>query len=170
MRPEPDEGLVVGRLVGPFGIRGELKLLPLTDFPERLQQRRTLRLRRPEGDVEERRVVSMRPHQAVLVVRLEECDSREAAEDLRGAEVWIPEEEAAPLPEGHFYVHQIVGLRVVTEDDEELGQVDEVLQMGANDIYRVGKLLIPGTRDAVLKLDPAEGVMVTRSRAYLEGE
>jgi 16S rRNA processing protein RimM len=112
----------------------------------------------------------MRPHKSFLVARLEGCDTRNDAEALRGAEVWIREDEAEPLPEGEYYVHEILGLRVVTEDGEVLGTVDEVIQTGANDIYRAGRFLIPATRDAVLRLDPAHGQIVTRSRGYLEGE
>lgn len=167
---EAPEGFLVGRFVGPVGLRGEAKLYPLTDFPGQLRAARRLRLRFPDGREEERAVLSMRDHGNLLAVRLEGAGDRTAAESLRDAEAWIPEAEAPPLPEGRFYLHEIVGLRAVTEDGEELGMVDEVLRMPANDVYRVGRLLIPATRDAVVRLDPGEGVLVTRSRRYLEGE
>ena len=169
-RSDPGEELIAGRLVGPFGVRGEVKLLPLTDFPERLEQLETLRLQLPDGTRQERRLLGIRPHKRLYVVRLSDCGSVEDAEALRDAEVRVPEDEEAPLPEGEYYVHQIVGLRVVTEDGEELGTVEDIIRTGANDIYRVGRLLIPATCDAVLRLDPAAGVIVTRPRAYLEGE
>src|SRR5438067_89262 len=137
-RSDPGEEMVAGRLVGPFGVRGEVKLLPLTDFPERLEEMATLRLRLPDGDRQEREVLGIRPHKQMYVVRLAGCSRVEDAEALRDAEVCVPEGEQAPLPEGEYYFHEIVGLRVVTEDGEELGTVDDVIRTGANDIYRVG--------------------------------
>ena len=162
--------MVAGRLVGPFGVRGEVKLLPLTDFPERLETMATLRLRLPNGEVRVRKVLGIRPHKRIYVVRLAGCGSVEDAEALRDAEICVRESERAPLPEGEYYVHEIVGLRAVTEDGEVLGTVDDVLRTGANDIYRVGHLMIPATRDAVVRLDPAAGVLITRPRSYFEGE
>ena len=79
-------------------------------------------------------------------------------------------EEAAPLPEGRFYEHQILGLRVVTPEGEELGRVREIMRLPSNDVYVAGALLIPATHDAIVRLDPEEGVLVVRSREYLQGE
>lgn len=115
-------------------------------------------------------VVSARPHGPAWLFRLKGIESRDAAEGLRGCVAQIPRSEAAPLPEGRYYEHEILGMTVRTEDGEVLGEVTQVIATGANDIYAVGKLLIPATRDAVLRLDPAEGEMVVRSRRYLEGE
>jgi 16S rRNA processing protein RimM len=156
--------------VGPHGLGGEIKLYPTTDYPEQLAQLKTVRLRFADGGEEERALLGVRQQKGMFYVRLAGCASRSAAEALRDVEVWIREDQAAPLPEGQFYLHEIVGLRAVTEDGEELGTVDEVLKMPANDVYRVGRLLIPATRDAVRRLDPAAGILVTAKRAYLEGE
>ena len=167
---DPGDDLVAGRLVGPFGLRGEVKLLPLTDFPERLERLAALRLRLPDGSIQERQILGMRPHKQMYLVRLAGCSSVEDAESLRDAEVCVAADEAEPLPAGQYYQHEIIGLRAVTEDGEELGTVDDVFRTGANDVYRVGRLLIPATRDAVVRLDPPAGVLITRPRAYLEGE
>src|SRR5262245_33260056 len=96
---EPGE-LLVGRIVGPFGRIGEVKLLPLTDFPEHLVQRGALLLRWPDGRMEHRRVERARPHKGVLLFKFEGSDSIDAAELLRGAEVFVTREQAAPLPPG----------------------------------------------------------------------
>jgi 16S rRNA processing protein RimM len=165
-----DEGLVVGRLVGPFGIRGEVKLLPLTDFEDRLARLQELELRFGDGRTERRAILGIRRHKSLYLVRLDRCGRIEDAEALRGAEVWIGPHQVKSLPEGQYYVHEVIGLRVVTEEGEELGQVEEVFRTGANDVYRVGGLLLPATRDAVVRLDPTRGLIITRSRAYLEGE
>jgi len=162
--------LVVGVFVGAHGLRGEVKLRPLTEFPERLPRLRELRFRLPDGREEMRAVVSTRQHREMLLVTLEGVGDREAADALRGAEVLMDAADAPPLPEGRYYVHQLLGLRVVTPDGEELGRITEVLPYPANDVYVAGRYLIPATHDAVLRLAPEEGVVVVRSRDYLEGE
>jgi 16S rRNA processing protein RimM len=106
----------------------------------------------------------------MILFRLDGVDTRDDAEALRGAEVLVPLEQAAPLPEGRYYEHQILGLRVLTPDGEELGRVREVMAGPSNDVYVAGPYLIPATHDAVLRLAPEEGVLVVRSKEYLEGE
>lgn len=166
----PPEGLVIGVLVGPHGTQGEVKLRPLTEFPERIADLKELRLRFPDGAEERLRVQAARLHKGMYLMTLEGVTTREDAEDIRGAEVWIDPDQAAPLPEGRYYQHQILGLRVVTPDGEELGHVRDILETGPNDVYVAGRYMIPATHDAVLRLAPEEGVLVVRSKEYLEGE
>jgi 16S rRNA processing protein RimM len=164
---------VIGSLVGAHGIQGELKLRPVTEFPDRIARLRELRLRfprQPDRPAEVRRLRGMRTHHEMYLVRLEGVEDRNAAEALLGAEVWVPTAEAAPLPPGRYYEHQLVGLRVVTPAGDELGVVSEVIAGHSNDVYVAGELLIPATHDAIVKLAPEEGLIVVRSREYLEGE
>lgn len=164
------EDLLVGRIVGSFGRIGEVKLLPLTDFPERLGSYESLLFRFPDGRSERLRVERARPHKGVFLVKLAGVDSIEAAERLRGAEVRIEARQVEPLPEGHFYVHDLIGLAVVTPDGERLGAISEVLRGPANDVYVAGKYLIPATRDAIAEIDMEGRRVVVRSREFLEPE
>jgi 16S rRNA processing protein RimM len=167
--PAPED-LLVGQIVGPFGRIGEVKLLPLTDFPERLAERKSLLLRWPDGREDRRRVQRARPHKGVLLVKFEGSESIDDAETLRGAEVWVDREQAAPLPPGHHYVHEILGLLAVTPEGEEIGPVTEVIRGPANDVYVAGGLLIPATHDAIATIDMENRRLVVRSRAFLEPE
>lgn len=167
---ESDDLLTVGILGSPHGIRGEVRLRPVTEFPERLPTLRELHLRYPDGRMEQRRLLGTRPHQGALLLRLEGIDSRDAAAALCGAAAVVRLSQTAPLPDGRYYVHQIVGLRVLTPEGEELGTVREVLSLPSNDVYVAGRYMIPATHDAVLRLAPDEGFLVVRSRDYLEGE
>ena len=162
--------MIVGTLVGPHGIKGEVKLRPLTEFPERLPQLRRLLLRMPDGAETWYSVKGSRFNREMLLVRFAGVDDRSAAEALRNATVLIARAEAAPLPEGRFYEHQILGLRVVTPEGEELGTVTDIMETASNDVYVAGEYLIPATHDAVLRLAPEEGIIVVRSKEYLEGE
>src|SRR4051812_22622625 len=168
--PGAPDALVIGVLVGPHGTQGEVKLLPLTEFPERIATLQELRLRFPEGDEQRRRVLGVRAHKGMFLFRLEGAATREDAEDLRNVQVLIDMEQATPLPEGRYYQHQILGLRVLTPEGEELGRVREIIEGGSADVYVAGPYMIPATHDAVLRLAPEEGVLVVRSKEYLEGE
>jgi 16S rRNA processing protein RimM len=164
------EGLTVGRIVGTHGIRGEVKILPLTDYPERIGRYGRVLLRWPDGKEEEHEIAAARPHKNVVLARFSGYNDINQVDRFRDAEVWVPGERLAPLPEGHFYVHQILGLRVVTPSGDEIGPVTEVIRGPANDVYVAGGLLIPATHDAVERIDPPAGVIVVRSREFLEAE
>ncbi|MCC2672949.1 MAG: rRNA processing protein RimM [Armatimonadetes bacterium] len=170
VEPQVVETLVVGAFVGPHGVRGDLKLRPLTEFPERIPQLKELRLRLPDGSEQRRRVRSIRDQQGVFVLHLEGVETRDAAEALRGTQVVVDLADAAPLPEGRYYEHQILGLRVVTPEGEELGVVRGIIPGVSNDVYVAGDYMIPATHDAIARLAPEEGIIVVHSKAYLEGE
>jgi 16S rRNA processing protein RimM len=151
--------LAVSELVAPHGLRGEVKGLVLTDFPEDLDRLEEVTVNRPVRRV--LKVQGIRPHGNALLFKFEGLDSIEDAESLRGALVLIPRKAARPLAEGHFYVSDIVGLEVVTEDGRSLGQVVEVLRTGSNDVYQTPLALVPATKEAVLSIDlPARKMTV----------
>src|SRR5260370_31177675 len=108
--PPPIEGLIVGELVGPFGVAGEIKLYPLTDFPERLRRYRRLVLQLPDGSRRDVRVRRARSHKNIWVLKLQDVNTPEEAEALRGAQALAPAHPVGPLPEGHFYLHAIIRL------------------------------------------------------------
>ncbi len=158
---------VVGRITAPHGIRGEVKVDVMTDFPERFRPGATLYLGIGDVDPEARRVsvVSVRPHKQALLVRLDVTPDRNAAELLRDHYLMILETEAMPLGEHENFVHDLIGLDVETTDGEALGTVVEILFTRANDVYVVrgpgGEVLLPALRDVVLKVDlPAHKMTV----------
>lgn len=152
-----DDWLQLGALTAPWGIRGELKIRLDTDA----------------GVLAHVKLVYLGPERRAVEisgfykrgrfhsVKIQGIDSVEAADVLRGVVVAIPRAEAPPLPEGHYYVNQILGLRAVTTAGRDLGEVADVLVTGANDVYVVrgamGELLIPAIRDVVVELDPTSG-------------
>lgn len=156
--PEP-RFLAVGRVSRPHGVRGELRVKILTDYPGRLGQHAYFYLASPDSPEMVRRypVEKLRRHKEVLLLKLGGCDDRTGAEELRGQLVQIPTEEAVPLEEGEYYDFQLIGVKVEAESGESLGQVVEVLKTGANDVYIVrgswGEVLLPAVKDVVLKLD-----------------
>lgn len=174
--PEPSY-VVLGQVRRPHGVRGEVRVEIHTDYPERIAQHDYLYLARPETPEDTQRcaVESVRPHKGVLLVKLAEYESRGAAEELRGMLVQVPLEQAVPLEEEEYYHFQLEGVDVETESGEWLGQVAEVLQPGAHDVYLVrgprGEILLPAIEDVIVKLDLQARRMVVRPLpGMVEGE
>lgn len=164
-RPEPEPAeepwnLVVGQVVAPHGVAGEVRVRPETDFPERLGRLGEVCLSLPTGEQRFLRILSARPGPRGILVKFAGCERREQAEALRGALIAIRPSMAAPLPEGAYWVHQVVGLRVVTEQGEDLGEVTEVIRTPANDVYVTPRAMIPAVRQVVREINLEEGRMV----------
>ncbi len=165
--PEPSY-VVLGRVRRPHGVRGEIRVEIITDYPERVAMHDHLYLAPPgRSDHAERcQVESVRPHKGVLLIKLAGYNDREAADGLRGMLVQLPVEEAVPLEEEEYYYFQLEGVEVETETGEYLGRVIEVLEPGAHDVYLVegprGEILIPAIEDVILELDLEMGKMLVR--------
>ncbi len=163
---DPSTAVPVGRIVAAHGIRGELRVEPLTDFPDRFRTGAQLWL-----DGTPRRVQSSRWQGRLVVLKLQSVDDRNAAEALRGHELLVPSLHALNEPDV-FYQHDIVGLRVVTLDGEELGRVEDIISTGSNDVYVVrgerGELLLPAIDDVVKQIDVDGGVVTVEMLPGLE--
>lgn len=153
--------IATGRVMGTYGAAGELRVQPLGRFPERFRELRRVFV----GEhFEPAAVVHRRAYRQGLILRLDQVRSRETARQLIGSYLYVPESEAVPLPAGEYFVHQIVGLSVRTADDQDLGQVAEVLQTGSNDVYVVkgpqGEVLLPATKEVIRSIDLDAGTML----------
>jgi len=156
----PGETLAVGRIVRPHGVRGGLLLEPYSELVTMLSAGRRVFL----GDARREATVSgLRRHGDRYLLELKGCASREDAEGLRSAEVRVAAEQVEALPPGTYFHWQILGLTVVTDQDEVLGQVTEILTTGANDVYVVRgdrEILLPATDEVVRRIDPAGGKII----------
>jgi 16S rRNA processing protein RimM len=165
--PPPTGGpefLLVGVVRRPHGVKGEVLLAVLTDFPERLQPGVVVYL---GEDFVPQALASRRGHNDGLLVRFEGVSSRDDVADWSSRSVYVRADDRPPLPEGEYYLHQLLGLNVVTEDGEALGVLADVLETGANPVYLVrapeGKeILLPGIPDVILKIDIPRGMMTVR--------
>lgn len=159
MTPAPDELLIIGRIVAPFGVRGQVKLRAVTDRPDHLQRHvRTVYVGAARTPYQLVHVIQHKP--GLLILTLKDVTSRDAAEELRNTEVSIRERDAAPLDPGEYYIHELYGLRVETTEGVVVGQVREILETGANEVLIVARpgqsdALIPMIHDIVQELDLA---------------
>lgn len=155
------ERLAAARIVGAKGLAGAVRIELLTDWPEHIATGALVYL---ESEDQPRRVMELQTAGRVPVMVLEAVDTREAAEGLIGRYLEV---EAQALPEGSYYWHELVGLRVRDEAGAALGELAEVFRAGENEVYRVvredgGELLLPAVRDVIREIDLAAGTMVVR--------
>jgi 16S rRNA processing protein RimM len=156
--------LVVGRVTKPHGVRGEMRVAPMADDATRFG-----RLERVYLDEEGSRwanVESARIHKGLALLKLEGYDSREDVDALREAWLFVAAEDADPLGQGEYYLYQLIGLTVQDEDGHLLGELVEVIETGANNVFVVegedGQLLLPDIPDVVQEIDFSTGAMTVR--------
>ncbi|HSD66198.1 MAG TPA: ribosome maturation factor RimM [Vicinamibacteria bacterium] len=164
--------VLVGRVVKPQGRHGEVVVEPLSDRPDRFPTLRRAFVPSPGGEARELRVLRCWPHKGRFVLAIEGVETIDEAEGLRGLDLGIAEEELATLPEGSFYHHELVGLRVEDEGGAEIGAVDEVMETGAETRVLVvrgpeGETLLPFASDFVKAVDPAHGRIVALRPEYV---
>jgi len=145
----------IGRLHRPFGLKGEIIMEVVTDFPERIKKGVTVYLGEQFLPVI---IHSCRPHTQGLLVSFEDNLSSEAVVSLRNYWVFVTAKDRPKLPDGQYYHHELIGLKVFTDQDVYLGELTEILETGANDVYIItpenGKdILLPATSDFVKKID-----------------
>lgn len=161
--------LLLGEIMRPHGVRGELRLRLLTDYPERIAKLKTIYLAdTPEASQPKPyHVEGMRMNGDFGLLKLREVTDRTEAERYRGLFALVDIEHAVPLEAGEFYLYQLIGLRVETSAGAALGTLVEVLETGANDVYVVdspqyGEILIPVTDETIVKTDVQAGVVIVQ--------
>jgi 16S rRNA processing protein RimM len=153
--------LVLGRILRPHGVRGEMLLQIITQFPERIADLGTVFIGTDPHDPASAApfaVASTRQHRGQLLIRLDGIADRNEAELCRNKLLMVALDDAVPLAEDEYYQFQVIGAEVVTADGESLGQIDEILETGANDVFVVrgglyGEVLIPDIDDVILDVD-----------------
>ncbi len=153
--------LAVGKLGRSHGVGGEMQMVVLTDFPERLQPGVILYVGPQHQPL---RLKSRRWHDRMMLVAFEGYTVREEVAVLRNQLVYVRADDRPPLPEGEYYYHQLLGLQVVDEDNQLLGELVEILETGANDVYVVrtpvgAQVLLPAIDDVILNIDLARRLM-----------
>jgi len=162
-KPVQPHFIAIGRIGRPHGLRGEVVVHVLTDFPERFESMKEAYVGHADSP-ERRQVTGTRWHKDRVLLSLQGCDSRTSAESLRGLLIQIPIDDARQLQDNEYYPHQLMGMDVVTVDGEELGRISDILCTNANDVYVVvgprGQTLLPAITDVIQRVDLAEGRMI----------
>jgi 16S rRNA processing protein RimM len=153
--------LTVGFIRRPHGVHGEMVMDLHTDFPERMKSGRKLLIGEEHLP---QTLTSVRPRQSGLLVRFKGVDTPEEAGQFRNQWVYVKASEAPKLPEGKIYQHELFGFQVVDDSDQLLGELVEILETGANNVYVVRdeagrEILLPAIPDVILETDTARRVI-----------
>ncbi|ACB84954.1 ribosome maturation factor RimM [Natranaerobius thermophilus] len=167
MHPELDL-VYVGKIVGTHGVKGELKVISLTDIENRFNELDRVYLVNEQDHYDPiiAHIESSFTHKNMEIVKFSEWDDINQVEGFHDWYIKIPREERPQLEEDEYYFDQITGLSVVTVEDEFLGTVTNIYQTGSNDVYEVSKeqddkpILIPALYEVVKKIDLDEQIMI----------
>ncbi|OAS15030.1 ribosome maturation factor RimM [Paenibacillus oryzisoli] len=166
--------VTVGKVVNSHGIRGELKIVPETDFPERFDVGNSLIIVDSQNKQTPVTVKTSRLHKNVFIVLFSQFSNINDVEKFKGSLLKIEAKDQQPLEEGEYYYHEIIGCKVVTEDEQELGLISEILTPGANDVWVVSlpkgkQLLLPVIDEVILKVDiPNKTIRIHLMEGLLE--
>ena len=158
-----EDFLQVGVITATHGIRGEVKVFPTTDDPERFLDLETVYL---DTGREEKllTISSVKFFKQFVILKFKEFDNINDVEPFRKKSLLVTREQAVPLEEDEYFIADLIGLRVITDEDKVLGELTDVLETGANDVYQVtdenGKeILLPAIKDCILSVDLEKGEM-----------
>lgn len=157
------EELQVGVITQTHGIRGEVKVFPTTDDVNRFQKLKEVILETGKERLT-LTVAGVKFFKQYVILKFREYDSINDVEKYKGAKLLVPREKAVKLQKDEYFVADLIGMQVVTEDGEPFGRLKNVLETGANDVYVVetteGKeVLLPAIRECVLQVDMEKGVI-----------
>ncbi len=156
--------IIIGKFGAPHGVRGDIKVYPLTDFPDRFNDIKKAYvddaglfafLGNNEGEIE---IISTRYQNNFVVMKVKGINSREDAARLTNKLLKINRCDVAPLGEGEYYAFDIIGLSVYNQDDEVLGKITDILKTGSNDVYVTKtddnrEILIPALKKVVTEIN-----------------
>jgi 16S rRNA processing protein RimM len=160
------ELFLTGVVLKPKGLKGELKVKPVTDFPESFLKRREYYVGKTAEDAALRKVVSAKFQQGFAWLVLEGVGSREEAEALAGCGLYVTKDSLESLPDNRAYIHELIGLEAFDEEAGRVGRISDVLQMPAHDVYEIdtgsSKVLIPAVEDFITETDLEKGIVTLR--------
>ena len=171
---ESQEMIKVGRIVGTHGLKGMVKVEPLTDFPERFETAQKLKIGQGNA-ARELTLEKCTLHRGQLLMKFKEIETVEEAVKFRDKFISVTSDELYPLPDGSYYQFQLIGMKVDDLEKGYLGQLIDILETGANDVYVVksdvyGEILIPAIKQVIHEVDLTNKRMMVRLLPGLLGE
>lgn len=154
--------VLIGKIVSTIGLKGEVKVWPYTDWPEHFEDIETVCVGLGNDDCAIHEIERVRYHKSTVILKLSGIDSIEDAEKLRGMLIFIPEAELMPLGENEYYIHDVIGMDVVTTEGECLGKISDVLRSPAHDIYVTDRAMIPAVKEFVVSVDLKKKQMLVK--------
>lgn len=153
----------IGKIVGAFGVKGGVKIRPYTQSDDLFVSGESFTIMHPGMDARELRITRAQGYKNIVRLWMEGVDDREGADALRGSEIYIPRSRLPEADPDTWYWHDLVGLDVYTLTGERIGQVDSIIETGANDVFVVKgegrETLVPAIPPVVLEIDTDAGII-----------
>ncbi len=158
-----EELLQVGIIANTHGVRGEVKVFPTTDDAARFDKLKEVILDTGEQKTT-LHIMERKYHKNMVILRFREFVNINEVEKFKGNGLFVTRENAVPLQKDEYFIADMIGLNVIEEDGEVLGELSDVLTTGANDVYIIKKentpdLLIPAIKECILDVDMETGIM-----------
>ena len=156
LRRKMEELLQIGVITAPHGLKGEVKVFPITDDVHIFKKLKEVIL---DNDKEQilLKIAGVKFFKNLAILKFEGIDDINDVEKYRQKSLLIKREQTEPLKENEYFMVDLIGLKVFTEDGKEFGVLTDVLETGANDVYIVKtaeqEVLIPAIKDCILKID-----------------
>ena len=155
--------LKVGVITTTHGVRGEVKVYPPTDEPERFLELDYVLLDTGR-ELRKLEIKNVKFFKNLVILKFKGVDNINDIEKYKGRDLWIPREEGQELEEDEYYIADLLGMSVVLEDGQEFGTLKDVMETGANDVYIIdsaehGEVLLPAIKECILDVDLEKNVM-----------
>lgn len=155
--------LKVGVITTTHGVRGEAKVYPTTDEPERFLELDYVLLDTGR-ELRKLEIKNVKFFKNLVILKFKGVDNINDIEKYKGRDLWIPREEGQELEEDEYYIADLLGMSVVLEDGQEFGTLKDVMETGANDVYIIdsaehGEVLLPAVKECILDVDLEKNVM-----------
>lgn len=155
--------LKVGVITTTHGVRGEVKVYPTTDEPERFLELDYVLLDTGR-ELRKLEIKNVKFFKNLVILKFKGVDNINDIEKYKGRDLWIPREEGQELEEDEYYIADLLGMSVVLEDGQEFGTLKDVMKTGANDVYIIdsaehGEVLLPAIKECILDVDLEKNVM-----------
>ena len=155
--------LKVGVITTTHGVRGEVKVYPTTDEPERFLELDYVLLDTGR-ELRKLEIKNVKFFKNLVILKFKGVDNINDIEKYKGRDLWIPREEGQELEEDEYYIADLLGMSVVLEDGQEFGTLKDVMETGANDVYIIdsaehGEVLLPAIKECILDVDLEKNVM-----------
>jgi len=158
-----DDLFRVGVITTTHGVKGEVKVFPTTDDPNRFKKIKKVILD-DKKEQKELEIAQARFFKNMVILKFKDIDSINDVEKYKNADLYVTREKAIPLQKDEYYIADLIGLKVVTDEDEELGVLFDVMTTGANDVYVIhndadDEFLLPAIHDCIRSVDMKQRVM-----------
>ena len=163
--------LKVGVITTTHGVRGEVKVYPTTDEPERFLELDYVLLDTGR-ELRKLEIKNVKFFKNLVILKFKGVDNINDIEKYKGRDLWIPRKEGQELEEDEYYIADLLGMSVVLEDGQEFGTLKDVMETGANDVYIIdsaehGEVLLPAIKECILDVDLEKNVMTIHLMKWL---